>query len=45
MEEVVFATATGLAERIRRREVSAVEVLDAYLARIERHNPRLNAVV
>jgi amidase len=34
-----------LAERLRRREVSAVEALDAHLERIGRHNPALNAVV
>lgn len=34
-----------LAELIRRREVSPVEVAGAYLARIERINPSLNAIV
>jgi amidase len=34
-----------LADRLRRREVSAVEALDAHLERIGRHNPALNAVV
>jgi len=38
-------TATDLAARIRRRELSAVEVMDAHLARIEQVNPLLNAVV
>jgi amidase len=35
----------GLAELIRRKEVSASEVLEAAIERVERHNPRLNAVV
>ena len=35
----------GLAELIRRREVSAAEVLEAAIERVERHDPRLNAVV
>ncbi len=35
----------GLAERIRRRDVSAAEVLEAAIERVERLNPRLNAVV
>ena len=39
------ATATDLAARIRRREISAAEVVDAHLARIEQVNPILNAVV
>ena len=38
-------SATGLARRIAAREVSAVEVMEAHLARIEETNPRLNAVV
>ena len=39
------ATATELARRIRGREVSAVEVVEAHLCRIEAVNPALNAVV
>ncbi|MGE3774750.1 MAG: amidase [Gammaproteobacteria bacterium] len=35
----------GLAELVRRGEVSALELVDAAIARIERHNPALNAVV
>ncbi|MFC6022702.1 amidase [Plantactinospora solaniradicis] len=37
--------ATGLAELIRAREVSAVEVVQAHLDRIKAVNPRINAVV
>jgi len=37
--------ARGLARRLRRRQVSAVEALEAHLERIEKHNPVLNAVV
>jgi len=36
---------TELARRLRRRQLTAVEVLDACLERIEKHNPTLNAVV
>jgi len=36
---------TKLAELIRRREVSAVEVIEAHLQQIERLNPALNAIV
>jgi Asp-tRNA(Asn)/Glu-tRNA(Gln) amidotransferase A subunit family amidase len=36
---------TALAELIRQREVSAVEVVEAHLERISRLNPALNAVV
>ncbi len=35
----------GLADLIRRREVSPAEVLEAAIENVERHNPRLNAVI
>jgi amidase len=38
-------SATDLAARIRCRELSAVEVMDAHLSRIEQVNPLLNAIV
>ncbi len=43
--EGVFASAHVLAEAIRRREVSSLEIVEAYLAQIVRHNSDLNAVV
>ena len=42
--EVVFATASRLAQMIRDREISAVEVLEAYLKQIDKHNGKLNAI-
>ena len=44
-DELAFTTATELAGRIRRRELSPVEVLDATIERIEARNPSLNALV
>ncbi|MBE9047959.1 amidase [Pleurocapsales cyanobacterium LEGE 10410] len=41
---IVFATASQLAQMIRDKKVSAVEVLDAYLEQIDKHNVRLNAI-
>ena len=35
----------GLAELVRKGEVSARELVDEAIARIERHDPKLNAVV
>lgn len=35
----------GLAELVRKRDVTPGELLDAAIERIERHNPKLNAVV
>lgn len=43
--ELVFSDATKLAELIRTREISPVEVMKAHLDRIERVNPKVNAVV
>src|SRR5690606_8271788 len=37
--------AVGLAELVRKREVSAAEVLEAAIARAEQVNPAINAVV
>src|SRR5919206_738487 len=45
MGDLPFASATELATWIRQGRVSATEVLEAYLARIARYNPALNAVV
>ncbi|MCB9118982.1 MAG: amidase [Caldilineaceae bacterium] len=37
--------AVGLAELVRRKEVSPLDMVDAAIERIEAHNPQLNAVV
>jgi Asp-tRNA(Asn)/Glu-tRNA(Gln) amidotransferase A subunit family amidase len=41
--KLCFLPATELAARIRRRDISPVEVVDAYLARIAHRNPVINA--
>jgi amidase len=41
---IVFATASQLAQMIREREVSAIEVLNAYLQQIDQHNEKINAI-
>ena len=38
-------TATELTERIRTKELSAREVLEAHLAQIEHINPKVNAII
>jgi amidase/aspartyl-tRNA(Asn)/glutamyl-tRNA(Gln) amidotransferase subunit A len=43
--ELCFTPATELAARIRRRDVSPVELVEAFLSRIEDRNPDLNAYV
>jgi len=40
-----FAPAHKLAAAIRLRKISSQELLDAYLERVERFNPALNAIV
>src|SRR5579872_6010338 len=40
-----FASASQLARDIRDRRIGCLELLDFYLARAERHNPAINAVV
>jgi len=43
--ELIYSDATRLAELIRAREVSPVEVMKAHLDRIEAVNSKVNAVV
>jgi amidase len=44
MNDLTFASAHQLAQAIRDRQVSAVEVIDAHLDKISLHNPQLNAI-
>ncbi len=43
MADLCFTPAARLAESIRRREISPVELMTACLDRIERRNPAVNA--
>ncbi len=43
--DLTFLSAVEMAERVRRRSVSPVELIQAHLSRIERLNPKLNAFV
>lgn len=45
MDDPGFSTATALTKAIRNHEIGCRELLELYLGRIERLNPRLNAVV
>ena len=40
-----FQTAKQLAAAIRKKKIGCLELLDLYLARVEAHNPALNAIV
>ena len=43
--EICFLTATELVRRIRVKELSVREVMEAHLTQIERVNPKVNAIV
>ena len=45
MSELIYSSAKSIAQSIRDKEVSAVEVVEAHLGRIGEVNDRLNAVV
>ncbi len=45
LEEVAFWPATHLAELVRTRQATAVELTEMYLGRLKRHNGALNCVV
>ncbi len=45
MGDLVFKSAKTLARMLRARKVSHVEVLKAFIAQIERVNPKVNAIV
>ena len=45
MSEIIYQSAKQIAQAIRDKRVSAIDVLEAHLSRIEEVNPALNAVV
>ena len=45
MDDIVFAPARTLARLIRARKLSATEVMRAFIAQVERVNPKVNAIV
>ena len=45
MTELPFRSATELADDIRAKRVGCRELLELYLGRVERFNPRLNAII
>jgi amidase len=44
-QDLHFQSAAAIAQLIRDRKISAVEALDYFLARVDKHNPRLNAII
>src|SRR5580704_13203246 len=45
MPELTLLSAVSMAEQIRQKQLSPVELVEAHLARIEKLNPKLNAYV
>src|SRR6202142_4263946 len=45
MSDLTLESAVSLAEQIRKKKLSPIELADAHLARIEQLNPKLNAFV
>lgn len=45
MDNLAFESALSLAGKIHHKEISALELLEFYLQRLEKYNPKLNAVI
>jgi amidase len=45
MNELHYKSAVELAALLRAKKLGCLELLDHFLARVERHNPRLNAII
>jgi amidase len=44
-DELAYKSATEIATRVRRRDLSPVDVVEAFISRIEARNPSLNAFI
>ena len=45
MTEITITPAIELAQKVKRKEISAVELLELHLQRYRQHNPAINAVI
>jgi amidase len=45
VRDVPFRSAKQLAADIRKKQIGCLELLDLYLARVEKYDPALNAIV
>jgi Asp-tRNA(Asn)/Glu-tRNA(Gln) amidotransferase A subunit family amidase len=45
MNDFTFLSALSMAEQVRKKQISPVELVEAHLAKIEKLNPKLNAFV
>ena len=45
MTDIAFQSATDLVNAIKRRKIKSIELLELYIERMQRHNPKINAIV
>lgn len=45
MEDLTSRDAVELSDMVRKRRISSLELLDHFVTRVERVNPKLNAIV
>jgi amidase len=45
MADLPFRSAKQLAADLRKKKIGCLELLDTYIARVDKHNPRLNAII
>jgi amidase len=45
MDQLHYKSATELASLVRRKKIGSLELLDHFLTRIDKHNPKLNAII
>lgn len=45
MTDIAFSPANNLARLIRAKKIGCLELLEHYLERVRRHNPKLNAII
>jgi len=45
MTDIAFSSAVKLARLVRTRKIGSVELLEHFLARVKRHNPKINAII
>ena len=45
MDELAFLDATTLAQKVANKDISALELLEHYLARVEKYNPEINSII
>ncbi len=45
MTDLAFQSTTDLANAIKSRRIQSAELLELYIERMQRHNPKINAIV